>query len=489
MAGNPPPNFGGNRQFIADPLTTGLSTSVGDAAANQLQMLHLLRAVLPDGMAGNQALFDQIAAQSRQILEASNASQTREQSTRELRPITRVPLVAWGATVNIAPIRTHHVPVFTGSGTDANGLTVNQWLTRIFNLARNNTLTFEAAISLMVQQSGGGATDYIEQMRDEGKTLHQIVQQLEMRYGELCTPEEARVRCNSMLRKDKEILPDFVSRLRSMCQMATRMETDDIIRRAAIESLVEANIRRVLPTSVRNALEERIMNRSRMGLPALDAREIERECFDLEKRRDERKQGQAVVQAKRHIRQLQYIEPPVLNSSDDDSSSEEEADPEEVAMEGLVNEIRQQEKRYINKGRPINPQKVYRKAFQKYNEKRQQARAPQKVVRQAQDFQPRPSGPPQRLEVRKPIMELLDLAHCVKGQCIQCGMDGHMMNDKLCALKDKFLVDRACSKCGKGLHSADDCMRVFQKYGGNQPPAQGSPLVQLAQQDDSLKEQ
>jgi hypothetical protein len=32
-----------------------------------------------------------------------------------------------------------------------------------------------------------------------------------------------------------------------------------------------------------------------------------------------------------------------------------------------------------------------------------------------------------------------------------------------CALKDKPLVDKPCAKCGKGLHSADDCPKVFQQ--------------------------
>jgi hypothetical protein len=44
-----------------------------------------------------------------------------------------------------------------------------------------------------------------------------------------------------------------------------------------------------------------------------------------------------------------------------------------------------------------------------------------------------------------------------------------MHNDK-CALKDKALVDRPCAKCGQGLHSADDCPKVFQ--GGYTAPQQ-----------------
>jgi hypothetical protein len=39
-------------------------------------------------------------------------------------------------------------------------------------------------------------------------------------------------------------------------------------------------------------------------------------------------------------------------------------------------------------------------------------------------------------------------------------------------------VDKACAKCGKGLHSGDDCPRVFQQgFVAPQPGAQAR-LVQ-----------
>jgi hypothetical protein len=38
-----------------------------------------------------------------------------------------------------------------------------------------------------------------------------------------------------------------------------------------------------------------------------------------------------------------------------------------------------------------------------------------------------------------------------------------------CALKDKPLVDKACAKCGTGLHQADDCPKVYQQ--GYKSPA------------------
>ena len=160
-------------------------------------------------------------------------------------------------------------------------------------------------------------------MRDEGKTIHQVVQQLEMRYGDLCTPEEARAKCNTMPRKERETLPEFLDRLRSMARMATRYIAVDADRRIAIDQLVEGNIRRVLPTSVRNALEERMINRSRMGLPAFTSREVEKECLDLEKRRDERRQAthEPARRGARVVRQINAVSSPLGEFTDEDSSS------------------------------------------------------------------------------------------------------------------------------------------------------------------------
>ena len=178
----------------------------------------------------------------------------------------------------------HSVPTFSGTSSDT--LDVVRWISRVFTLCDANNLTYDAAINLLIQGSSGSAAHYIEQMKDEARPLTQIVQQLEMRYGDLCAPEEARVKCNNMLRKDNEGLPEFIDPLRAMTRMDCRSINDDVARRLAMDVLVEGNIRRVLPPSVRANLEERVINRSRMGLPAFTAREIEKECLDLERRRD-----------------------------------------------------------------------------------------------------------------------------------------------------------------------------------------------------------
>ena len=481
---NPPPNMGGARQFIADPETTCLSTMVGDMAALNLQLIHALGNAVPDA---GRAVVANIAAQTRQILAASEISQAREQATRELRPITRVPAAAWGAGANIANIRMHNVPTFSGSGQDA--LDVVRWVSRIFTLAEANQLNFPSTINLLIQGSGGGAADYIEQMRDEGKTLSQIVQQLEMRYGDLCTPEEARVKTNNMVRKEDEGLPEFIDRLRSAARMACRMENDDNARRQGIDILVEGNIRRVLPASVRNALEERVINRSRMGLPAFTAREIEKECLDLERRRDERKTQLSDQGAKKRHGQIQKLEhlPVTDELSEDSNSSADEADVQDEGLYHLIREVKHVQNRYAQKGKKVEPQKVFRKAFRQFNNRQPYgARLVGQGGNAPGNSNPN-QGPPNRLDgqVRRTITELLALANVVKGHCVQCGQQGHYMRSDACALRDKLLTDRACAKCGHGLHSADECLAVY----GNQYVAKPTLGNQVHQAQETLKEQ
>jgi hypothetical protein len=460
----PPPAFGGDRVFADDPQNIGVPTLLGDFTALFLQSLHRQRGEAADDDA--RAVIDAEANRARVLLAASNASQARESAIRELQPVTRVPVNPYGAEENVANIRMNNIPTFTGGSADT--IDVMAWISRIFNLAESKQLTFNATVNLLIQGSSKGAANYIDEMKQEGKTLHQIVQQLEMRYGSLTTVEDARIKCNNMIRKPDEHLSDFIDRLRLMAKMACRQEPNENLRRRAMDILVEGNIRRVLPSSVRAALEERIMNRSLMGLPALSARGIEKECLELETKRKERKlELKGLAQGKKHYVNVAKHE---VDSDDDSSdSSDEDCQDEDYTQDGLINEIKLQKMKYFQRGRPPNDGKVMRRAVKNYNQKfqfRNNGKPGQYGARQA-GLYPNPAvqvGPPNKLEGgKKPIYELLALANCSRGQCLQCGNDGHMMKNMSCALKDKPLMDRACVKCGKGLHSADDCPKVFQR--------------------------
>ena len=94
-------------------------------------------------------------------------------------------------------------------------------------------------------------------------------------------------------------------------------------------------------------------------------------------------------------------------------------------------------------------------------------------------------------ELRPRVMDLLKQANCQKGQCIQCGQEGHYMNTDRCPLKDKQLVDKPCRICKQGLHSADDCVRMYDLQGKqDQTPQQGAAgnANQVDLDDESLND-
>jgi hypothetical protein len=64
-----------------------------------------------------------------------------------------------------------------------------------------------------------------------------------------------------------------------------------------------------------------------------------------------------------------------------------------------------------------------------------------------------------------------------------------MMGRDECALRNRPLVDRPCVKCGKGLHSADDCLRGFSsQFKGKAEPINNANAA-LEESDDDLNQE
>jgi hypothetical protein len=117
-----------------------------------------------------------------------------------------------------------------------------------------------------------------------------------------------------------------------------------------------------------------------------------------------------------------------------------------------------------------------------YN-KRNQAPKAAAAAAQIQNWR----GPPEKLdpERRRNILELLNIANINKGECIQCGTPGHMLGKDECALRNRPLTDRPCTKCGKGLHSADDCLRGFSShFKGKAEPIAANVAQEEDEEDD-----
>jgi len=518
-----PDDYGGDRTLTRDADKADLSSTVGDLAALGLRMIHALK----DGVDLTEAKareLNSVAEGLRQQKANADAAKIREKNTRVLRPLTRLPADGWGPTTDVTRIRLNHITPFDGKKEDP--VEVTRWLSRVFAVARVHTLTFDAAKQLLIQASDSLAADYIEQINDEGKTLPEMVQLLEMRYGALCSKEEARVKCNSMPRKDGETLSAFMYRLKHMARIACRYEDDETVRRTQVESLVVSNIRRVLPTSVRFALEERILSRHRSGLPDFTADELELECTTLEQKRLERRQDiKAHTVPSKKDRAARYVNA-ITEYPEEELSEPELSSPEVSEDEGgdeatiyLAEQVQREVRKFTTRGVKPDMRKAYKGAFKKFNERFQrptnqrgykprnvreiaqyqgqgprygqqppnQGRTPyqqQPRVPQNQGYVPNlraQQGPPKPMDpgLNDRIKELLVLARCERGQCIQCGMDGHHRGRDECPLKGKPLVDKPCVACGRGLHASDDCVIVYQTNPQRVNQAQEEPLNEL----------
>jgi len=478
-----PDDLGGDRTLLRDASRADVPTVVGDLAAINLQLIHALTTA---GVVNDAArpYFESITRKVRQTVTNVDATKVRETNTRVLKPLTRVPAdnAGYGPNNRVDNIKLHGVTYFDGSSDDP--AEVSRWLGKVLVHAEAHGLTDAAAVRLLVQGSIKTASDYIEQMRDEGKNLLEVVQQLEMRYGNLCTKEEARVKCNNMPRPEGMSLSKFLDDLRYMAKIACRYIDDQVERVKAMDELVQNNILRVLPTSVKAAIEERILTNNKAGLPPLTARELEKECIELERlrlaRRDEVQKQRASSHRKPygHVRRCAVesdLSDPELSSA---ASSEE--DPEEEQMIFLVDQVTREKRKFTTRGLPVDTKKVYKGAFKKFNERYHSNPQGPRYTRQrvvgevtqqpAQAAQYTPRGPPSKMNdptSREEVLKLLDLARCKKGQCIQCGMEGHLMKRDACPLRGKPLVNSPCAKCGTGLHSADDCVRTFQTRAAN----------------------
>ena len=483
-AGRGGPAGGGYAQLAPAPDALGTNEVLMAQATENLRLLHIVEQIAQAAgivvPAGLQANVDAYAADAERVRQAAAATATREKSTRTLQPLTRVPAANYGVVADVANIRLYSIKPY--DGTDGEPKEVCRWIQRVLNLAHTHNLTLAATLILLLQASAGEVTDYINELRDEGNGLGEVIRALELRYGDLCLPEEAIQKCNTMKRQANEPLAVFLDRLRYQARMAKRMIDDDDTRKLAVNTLIESNIRRVLPGSVRNQLEERVLARTRSGLPAFTTRELEKECQELERRRDERRMEasnpyqRAPPPARgRHRGAIQACQldegyPP----TERECSSSDEVNSE---TEHLIAEIKYQAKKYQGKGRRFNNAKILDKVQKKFVKRPE---APVRPVATATTAQVLINGPPLRIpeqqQQRMSIPELLARANCERGECIHCGNPGHYMKREGCPLLGKPIVDRACPVCKKGLHAADDCLRVFQKRTG---------AAQLVESDDS----
>ena len=516
-----PPEYGGARVFATGK--TDALTTAGDLAAASLQALYAIHESGSIAASHRPALL-QAGENLKLVLKNADEILERERDTRVQCPLTKIPAEDYGDGDDLSRVRLQNVTFFDGNNPDPGE--VSRWLNKVLNTAKGHKLKLDSVIQLLIQASSGTACDYIEQMRDEGKSLGEVIALLEMRYGCLCSEEEAIVKCNSLEREPGAPLSKFLDKLRHMARIACRYEKDDKVRIEKINQLVVSNVRRALPISIRSELENRLLARKRMGVKVFESWEIENECTELERMRLERKREAAKVVAALQSQKkggkfvnmaaLFEAQQELLELGDVGEAlsvlqvgqgspdlSPIASDEEEERDVFLARQIHRERKKFQSAGKPVDEQRVMKGAVRKYNERyggprnwnkqrvvggvvHQAPGQPQGQFSGGQRYPQQASAPPHAApqpplaqdELRnRPIYELLTLSKCPKGHCLQCGLRGHVLGRDECPLKDKPLVNSPCVSCGMGLHPSNECIKTYIEGRANLVAGQQQPYL------------
>lgn len=346
---------------------------------------------------------------------------------------------AWGAQ----PMNAQHlrsIDKFTGSAADR-GQTVYAWLEASVAVALANGYGPEGLMGVLLSTSVGGVFEYITRERAAGKDVYGIVQGLEIRYGTCLTPADARTKMASKQRNMSEPINVFVDEIWTLARIAERDREAGQDKQDAMEAHVRQHVLRSLdpPISrvVNDKLEQYVVNNAvPMTLNELEALVIRLEQDRQEKRRQEK------------FRQSQLARAQAVQVDEAGGAGSDE--------EYLVNAMLEQKKRDREKGRQPSVEKAVAAAIKSYNNR---------LIQTGQGAAA--AGPPGVLDERKrAIFELLALANCEKGECLQCGRKGHIKGNLKCPLRGKPLTDRPCLMCAKGLHAPADCLAHHIGPGG-----------------------
>ena len=467
MAGAAP---GDGWDLNEDPRKAGVLNVAGDSAVVVARLIRLLadNHILPDDDAVNQEVNELTEASGRTITAAARLARVSGQQ-RKPEPMTPLP-GEWGEH-NLDHVRPNQITKFTGTSDDPTA--VYTWLESCVALAEANGLTEEAFIGLMRITSDRSAATFLSNCRRMGQTAVQIVQELEIRYGDLCTPAEAIKRLSLVKRKWDTPVRILVDDLRRLARFATRDVEDEDIANDRVDEYIRVHLLRLVRTSIRKSLSQMMDMYLASNNRAMDITEMERIINKLEAEaaeEDAQKQGYknkwqpAKANPQQKINQVDsngLAEATakllsVTNAADDDSDSDDDAiqavaeepdapdesDPILNFMIAAVKDVKTKARK------PMDRQKLLSAAVKKYN----------RVIAGAQ-VSGANQGPPSKLDAgRKSTGGLLKDANVVKGECILCGLAGHYKGNVGCPLRGKKMVTHACTRCGKGLHDASDCI-------------------------------
>jgi len=460
-----PPNHGGDRAFIANPQGATNADAIGDLAATMQLLMHIVEAI----PGANAPLVTAGRERVNTARAAVEAIAQRDVGQREPPPLTDLPAVGANPLGNT---RFQHIPKFeTRKNEKPPPGEVFAWLSACAVTARTAGLNQDGFFSLLLSTCTGSAFNYVEHCRQAGLTILETVRNLESRYGDLLNPADAGAELTVYQRPSGSPASAVLDDLRRLAKFQLRLHPEEG-RQERIEELVRLHLLRVLPIDVTAVLNEDIRQANATGakVPSNDFLATRAERLEKHGSRSAVKEHQHRRERQHHERQVTVTHPIPTGpppSSDmiryvalsdeelqravsDALAPEPELDEESDELVESVLAIQQVIARQ-NRHAPMK--NVLTAAIRQHNN-RQQGRPINQV---AGSNPPVRQGPPNKLGRTLALTELLRLANVNRGECILCGIPGHLRGNINCALRGQPLMDMPCTRCGKGLHSADNC--------------------------------
>ena len=398
--------------------------------------------------------IEQVAEQGKE-----RVRQAQQVARRENRPapVTRIP--HFGQRNNLPPQKDYRLEYFRGEA-DLKGkrdpMQCKDWLEAVGRIVAGYGLTEGAAIELLQLHARRAAAETIAETIAEGGGYEDIVVQLETRFAGLRPPEQARDMCHQQRMRKDETVEDFGARVRQLAILATRQSPNREKECYDMSSLCFTN--GLLP-SIQPLVRAQLSMRKHLGEDSPTFSELQQIAHDIKEQqelddaRQEKSKGRA-------IDSICYVD------VDEPLDSEEEEGPEPILYTREDNRFKPV--RGMGRGKSMGarssrPSRLVRRDPPATTEYIQ-------VVEQCVDedalyiYYVADADRPERKKISSKDLNVgLD-------ECWKCGLKGHFAfgsSGRACPLREHDIEGTPCSRCKKGGHKAEYCIRAYSFDKGN----------------------
>ena len=466
-------------------LTTALVDSLGEAIPN-------------DPRTRIEECLDRIGTHTEAILDAENQTRTRMVQAAAISTITDLP--RFGERTDLPDLRNYRIDDFKGDREkcEKDPNICMDWLRKIVTHANELGFTEQATIRFMQRHATQEAGRVLAAAVEEGKALLDIFYEFETNWAGLKHPDVAQEECRRMVRRPRETILAFGSRVKLVAQMAKRQRLEP---KEAAEILAEDALLAALPPYLKIPLRTKFDERQRVGAPKPNFTELMHEAHRLEVEREATNQ---IYQSRKGLTaqnaNVRYLE----NNEEEWPESDEEGE----GSHSYIREIK--EKKQGDKAQPqwrskpaadrpraatgrflkYQPEGANWSPPTKWGSDRRKPGSPEASTIRAIKYEGKnesreeeinylshledgdyvlqegfPEGivlrimQPNKAEYTKKFISFTTL-NVERDECAKCGLTGHHIGDgNKCPLRESDLQEKPCAHCNKGGHLAKECLR------------------------------